>query len=126
MPTQTEMKAVLQQYVDGFNRVDSESVISLFADDARIEDPVGGGKIVEGKEAITSFYQETVTSNSKLELVAPIRGSHGNSAAMAFNVNVDADGKKLQIHVIDIMTFNDAGKIVDMKAYWGPEDMKQI
>lgn len=124
MLAQTAMKAALQQYLDGFNNKDHDAVISLFADDARIEDPVGGGQILEGKAAITSFYQSSVASVEKLELAAPIRGSHGNAAAIAFMIYVEMEGKKVCIHCIDVMTFNDAGKIVDMKAYWGPEDIE--
>lgn len=60
MAKETQMKAALQQYLDGFNQGNAEMIISLFADDARIEDPVGGGKLVEGKEAITAFYQGAV------------------------------------------------------------------
>ncbi|WP_211750212.1 steroid Delta-isomerase [Paenibacillus sp. Marseille-Q4541] len=124
MITQTAMKAALQKYLDGFNNKDHEAVISLFADDARIDDPVGGGQIIEGRDAITSFYEKSVASVDKLELAAPIRGSHGNSAAIAFMINVEMEGKKVCIHCIDVMTFNDAGKIIDMKAYWGPEDVQ--
>ncbi|KOP66737.1 steroid delta-isomerase [Bacillus sp. FJAT-18019] len=126
MITQTAMKAALQQYLDGFNNKDHDAVISLFADNARIEDPVGGGQIIEGKEAITSFYQSSVASVEKLELAAPIRGSHGNSAALAFIINVEMEGKKVRIHCIDVMTFNDEGKIADMKAYWGQEDIQFV
>lgn len=125
MPTQAEMKAVMQKYIDSFNNRNADTLVSLFADNARIEDPVGGQPI-EGKEAIASFYQKGITLVNKLELAAPIRGSHNNSAAMAFIINMDMDGKEVQIHCIDVMTFNDSGKVVDMKAYWGPEDIKGV
>lgn len=124
MIAQSAMKEALQQYLDGFNNKDHDAVISLFADDARVEDPVGGGQVLEGKSAIAPFYQSSVASVEKLELAAPIRGSHGNSAAIAFMIYVEMEGKKVRIHCIDVMTFNEAGKIVDMKAYWGPEDIE--
>lgn len=123
MNTQSEMKSVLQKYIDGFNNKDSDAITSLFADSARIEDPVGSEPI-EGKDNILAFYQKGVSMVEKLELAAPIRGSHGNSAAMAFIITMNMDGKPMQINAIDVMTFNDSGKIVDMKAYWGVEDIK--
>jgi len=73
------MKNALQQYLDGFNQGNAEMIISLFADDARIEDPVGGGWIVEGKEAIAEFYRRGVEVVERLELDTPIRSSHGRS-----------------------------------------------
>ncbi len=123
MPSEEKMKNALQSYLDGFNQTDAELIISLFADDAKLEDPVGGGKIVEGKEAITKFYQGAVKVVKKLELDTPIRGSHGNSAAMAFTIYMEMNGKKSQIQAIDVMTFNDEGKIIDMKAYHGPSNV---
>ncbi|MFS0749367.1 steroid Delta-isomerase [Oceanobacillus sp. 1P07AA] len=123
MPTEQEMKASLQKYLDGFNEGNSEKVISLFAEDARVEDPVGSEPL-KGKASITSFFQQSVPSVKKLELAAPIRGSHSNAAAMAFNIYVEVEGKEAVIRCIDVMTFNDEGLIMDMKAYWGPEDIQ--
>lgn len=116
------MKEALQRYLDGFNRGDAEQLISLFAENARIEDPVGGGRIVEGKAAIEAFYRGAVGLVERLELDTPIRGSHGRSAAMAFTIHLNMEGQKSTIRAIDVMTFDEAGKIVDMKAYHGPSD----
>ena len=126
MLDETQMKLVLQQYIDGFNRKDSDLLISLFADDAKIEDPVGGGKIVKGKDSIASFYKQAVTMVDKLELAAPIRGSHSNFAAMAFDIFIKMGDKNICIYTIDVMEFNNFGKIVDMKAFHGPEDMVEL
>jgi hypothetical protein len=59
----------------------------------------------------------------RLELDTPIRGSHGQSAAKAFTIHLNVDGKKTIIRAIDVMTFDDSGKIIDMKAYHGPSDV---
>ena len=126
MVTEIKMKAAMQQYIDGFNHKDSKLLISLFADQAKIEDPVGGGKIVEGKTAITSFYEMAVTMVDKLILAAPIRGSHANFAAMAFKILMKMDGQDVQINCIDVMEFDKSGKIIDMKAFHGPGDMIKI
>src|SRR3546814_6197794 len=49
-------------------------------------------------------------TGAKLKLAAPIRGSHGNSAAMAFDVELKMPEGEAVIRVIDVMTFNDAGQ----------------
>lgn len=123
--SEDKMKSALQKYLDGFNQGDAELIISLFADNAKIEDPVGGGQIVEGKEAITAFYQGAVKVVKKLELDTPIRGSHGSSAAMAFTIHMEREGKKVLIQAIDVMSFDDSGKIIDMKAYHGPSNVSE-
>lgn len=45
--SEEQMRTALQAYIDGFNAHDGSALASLFADDARIEDPVGGSTIVE-------------------------------------------------------------------------------
>lgn len=114
------MKAALRAYVDGFATGDAESVIALFAEDAVVEDPVGTPEL-HGLEAIGKFYRDAVDSGAKLVLDGPPRGSHGNGAAMAFTIELPA--LNLTIKAVDVFTFDDAGKISVMRAYWGPDDM---
>lgn len=126
MPSEEHMKAALQQYIDGFKARDAEMIIALFADDATIEDPVGTDNIVRGKDAITAMYRGGVTMVTAMELSAPIRASHSNAAAMAFDFELEFDGQKMRTSAIDVMEFNDDGKIVRMRAYWGPSDSRAI
>jgi steroid Delta-isomerase len=122
MPAQEQMRKALQAYVDGFDAGDAASISALFADDAVIEDPVGKPRI-SGRAAIDEFYANAVSAGTKLVLDGPIRGSHGNGAAMAFTIVVP--GMNLRIRAIDVMTFNEEGKIVEMRAYWGPDDFEK-
>lgn len=122
---ENHMKNALQQYIDGFNQGDAAMLIALFADNAKIEDPIGGGRVVKGKEAITAFYQRAVTMVERLELDTPIRGSYGHSAAMAFTIHLKKNGEKKIIQAIDVMTFDDSGKIIDMKAFHGPSNASE-
>lgn len=59
----------------------------------------------------------------KLVLDTPIRSSHGRSVTMAFTIHMEVDGKVVLIQAIDVMTFNDSGEIIDMKAYHGPSNV---
>lgn len=122
MLTEADMKAALQSYIGGFKAGDAEALIALFAEDATIEDPVGGGNVVEGIDAIGDFYRQGVTYVTKMDLSAPIRASHANAAAMAFDFEMNIDGQRIRTSAIDVMEFNDAGKIERMRAYWGPGD----
>jgi steroid Delta-isomerase len=122
MTDEQTMKAAMQAYIDCFNRSDAAAIADLYADDATVEDPVGS-PLKTGKAAIAEFYKMAVATGARLELAAPIRASHGNAAAMAFNVRLNMPEGKAHIQVIDVMTFNDAGKFTSMKAYWGKSDM---
>lgn len=131
MASEQQMKAAMQAYIDLFNQGDHAGIANLYSDDATVEDPVGT-PLKNGKAEVAAFYKFAVSTGAKLELAAPIRASHGNSAAMAFNVilNMPANLQvgtgqegRAMIHVIDVMTFNDAGQFTSMRAYWGKSDM---
>ncbi len=122
MATEQAMRAAMQSYIDLFNARDGAGLAALFAGTGRIEDPVGGGRLVEGRAAIDGFYGRAVGMVDRLELAAPIRASYGDAAAMAFDIHMSRDGQPIVIRVIDVMTFDASGKIIDMKAYHGPGD----
>ncbi|OZB91283.1 steroid Delta-isomerase [Paenibacillus sp. XY044] len=122
MPQEHVIKTAMKQYIDCFNQDDLEGVLSLFGEEATVEDPVGSPP-VEGKSAIAEFYKKVVNGNTRIRLEGPIRGSHSNSGAMALNITTAAEGKTISIPVIEVMTFDENGSIISMKAYWGPGDM---
>ncbi|NMM01740.1 SnoaL-like domain-containing protein [Paraburkholderia sp. RP-4-7] len=122
MNTSENMKARLVDYIEAFNAADASRVIALFADNASIEDPVGT-PLKEGKSEIETFYTYATSVGARLELMAPPRGSHGNSASISFRVHITAqDGRPAHIDVTDVMDFDAAGKILRMRAYWGADD----
>jgi steroid delta-isomerase len=122
-PTSAQMRIALQHYIDAINARDTDAVVALYADGATIEDPVGSPAI-QGREAIAAFYAKVVPLGLKLRMVAPARGSHGNAAAMAFEVDAPAaGGGRSIVRVIDVMTFDAEGKFTSMRAFWAPDDM---
>ena len=121
MPAQSDMKAALQAYIDGFNADDPDAIMALFADDAVIEDPVGS--LPKSRSEFEEFIRQGVKFGARLKLAAPIRGSHGNHAAMVFTVTFVQDGVRYTTNSTDVMTFDEAGKIVRMEGLWGPSDV---
>lgn len=122
MNTSESMKGRLIDYIDAFNAADASRVVALFADDASVEDPVGT-PLKEGKSEIETFYTYATSVGARLELMAPPRGSHGNSASISFRVHITAqDGRLAHIDVTDVMDFDATGKILRMRAYWGADD----
>ena len=123
MASEQKMKEGMQAYIDTFNRADAAGIADLYTDDATVEDPVGS-PLKKGKKEIAEFYKMAVATGARLKLAAPIRGSHGNSAAMAFDVELNMPGQgRMVIQVIDVMTFDEEGKFTSMRAFWGPGDM---
>jgi steroid delta-isomerase len=42
---------------------------------------------------------------------------------MAFRLFAEMDGCNISIDIIDVMTFDESGKICDFMAYWGVENV---
>jgi len=132
-----KMQEAVQAYFDLFNAQDAQGIADLYADDATVTDPVGT-PAKEGKEAILAFYTMAVKNGARLKQNGPTRIA-GNSAAFAFTVSVgamtDVDGDVavavavelpkggMTIDVIDTFQFDEDGKVTEMKAYWGPENI---
>ncbi|KZX59444.1 steroid delta-isomerase [Halioglobus sp. HI00S01] len=109
--------AAVGRYVEAFDKQDMAIIRDIYAEDAIVEDPVGSDKHV-GIEAVCAFYEGALGSGAKLVLSGPVR-SAANTAAFPFQVKMG----DMSIDIIDIFEFNEAGKVVSMKAYWGPENM---
>lgn len=121
MPTAEAMEAAVHTYVEAFDKGDAALAASIFADDAVIDDPIGSPPKV-GKAAILQFYTESMATGAKLVLQGPVRVATAH-AAFAMQVRLNWGGKDMAIDVIDTFAFDDAGKVKQMQAYFGPGNM---
>lgn len=121
MPTHEQMVAAVNGYVTAFANSDPAAVAALFAPDATVEDPVGT-PAHKGHDAILAFYTELMKTGAKLKLEGPVRTA-GDCAAFAFSVSL-AFNETARIDVIDTFRFDEGGKVVEMRAYFGPNNMQ--
>ncbi len=121
MPTPEAMEAAVHTYVEAFDKQDPALAASIFADDAVIDDPIGSPPKV-GKAAILQFYTESMATGAKLVLQGPVRVAAAH-AAFAMQVRLNWGGKDMAIDVIDTFAFDDAGKVKQMQAFFGPGNM---
>jgi steroid delta-isomerase len=110
--------AVVNKYVEAFDKADMNIIKEIYADNATVEDPVGSD-VHSGIEAVCAFYEGAMAAGAKLALGDTPRCA-GNAVAFPFQVLVPG----MTINAIDVFEFNDAGKITSMKAYWGPENIE--
>jgi steroid Delta-isomerase len=122
MPTTEQKLAAVHGYVAAFASGDAEAAVALFAEDATVEDPMGT-PIKRGHAEIREFYRGSMATGAKLELQGDPRCAD-DYVAFAFAVNLEWQGQKSFVEVIDTFKLNDDGKITEMRAYWGPENMK--
>ena len=119
-----DINRFIRDYVRAFNERDLDSVASLYAEDATLEDPVGS-TIVRGKLAIRAFYEQYRNQPSYLHYSGDCRVAQ---SAIAFSF-VACIGSGPDLHVVrifDSFRFDDAGLIIEMRAFWGEPDISSI
>lgn len=103
-----------EQYIALLGSEDVDSLMALFADDCVVEDPVGS-EPKNGKHEVGAFYATLPPVGVSATLTGPVRAvAEGMSAAFPFKIETAG----FEMEVIDVMTFNDEGKITSMTAYW--------
>lgn len=118
MSTHAAMEAVVHGYIRALNDADLDAIVALFADDAVVEDPVGSEPQC-GIAAIRVFYARAMALKLAVELEGPVRVVH-HEAAFAFRVAFVLNDQRTTIRPIDVFRFDEAGRIVQMRAFFGP------
>ena len=117
MPSPTAATAAVHAYVAALNAGDLDAIVALYAQDATVEDPVGSPPKA-GIEAIRSFYARSTAIKLEVALEGELRVA-GNECAFAFSVSFVHEGRRTTIRPIDTFRFNEDGRIVQMRAYFG-------
>lgn len=118
-----QIRSTADSYVSALEAGDLDAVMALFAEDATVEDPVGGGTVHRGADEVRGFYA-TVTA---LKIDAEVLEARvcGNDLLFNFEITTHFDAENsATINVWDLMTHNDEGKVSSMRAYWTPENMR--
>jgi steroid delta-isomerase len=113
----------VNRYIALLGEGDVDGLVSLYADDATVEDPVGG-EVHIGSQAIKGFYSAVANVDRQAELVS-LRVA-GNEAAFHFRLTITAGDHKMRIEPIDVMVFDGRGKVSAMKAYWSAADVTNL
>ncbi len=126
MADRDQMKAAIETYVDRHTAGDIDGIVALFSDDVVVWDPVGSDPHT-GPDALRAFFQGThdMVERLELELTGPIRCT-AEFAAFPMTATSHIGDFHLAIDIIDVMTFGDDGKIVEMRAYWDMADARQL
>jgi steroid delta-isomerase len=123
MPSPEQIADTVNRYIGLVAKGTADDIAALYADDATVEDPVGG-EVHIGRQAIRGFYSATDGLERECELVT-LRVA-GNEAAFQFRLTIKAGNGGMVIEPIDVMVFGDDGKVTAMKAYWSADHVKQL
>ena len=121
MPASPEkIREVIEQYVARVATGTTDEIMELYADGATVEDPVGT-EVRRTPEAIREFYSGLEGLEQAGEVLS-VRIA-GSEAAFLFELRTRAGDQTYTLAPIDVMTFDDDGRITSMRAYWSDADM---
>jgi len=121
MPNKEQITQAVYRYIDMMSTSDIDGLAALYAAGATMEDPVGG-KVLVGRDVIHLYYARFANLKATAKLMT-LRVS-GDEAAFHFQLIADfGDGRgALMVDPIDVMVFDNEGKISSMKAYWSKDE----
>jgi len=123
-PKEHPARIASQRSMSCSERRSKEEWLSLFADDAIVEDPVGPspldqeGKGHRGKEAISTFFDRNIApSGRKFEIKDSF--ACGQEVANVGTIHLSLpDGSEGRTDGVFLYKVNDEGKIVSLRAFW--------
>ena len=124
--TPDQVKQAMENYIKAWATNDKDLFLSLFADDATWEDPVGTPPFI-GKEGVTKFWdfahqgEERSLNPEITQMIAC-----GNEGILRFTMKVRLPEKNqgLDLHAVDHFVLNDQGKVQQARAFWDEHCLK--
>lgn len=120
------LRTNVEAYMARFSAEDREGWLDLFADDAWIEDPVGTPQR-QGRKEIGDFWDEVHTVPDAIELrplgIVTVIGDEG---IFTMQARATLGDTVFGIDIIDLMTFDEAGKITTMRAFFDQSTMAPV
>jgi steroid delta-isomerase len=125
MPSDSEkvLADTVRRYVALLAAGSADDLIALFAENATVEDPVGG-PIRGGRDQIHEFFSTLEQMERETELV--LLRVVGNEAAFVFTITFTVGDTKMRLQPVDTVVFNSTGEIVSLRSYFTPSDMAAV
>ena len=115
MADANHIRQIYERYPELVSKGDVESIVDLYREDATIEDPIGS-EIRRGTAAIRDFYAASAGTIA-MKRTGPVRVA-GREAATPLVVLMGPEGEQRALDIISVMSFDEAGKIASMRAFW--------
>ena len=110
------MKRKAKEYFEAFNAQDISKLEELYSDDIRLRDWLSEAR---GRDAVITSNRKLFKSNQKL--VINVNGMHqdGDVVVCEIDILINNDGEQVRLMVVDVIEFDDDGRINEIRAYLG-------
>ncbi|WP_372735077.1 nuclear transport factor 2 family protein [Nocardioides sp.] len=121
-------RSAAQRSFSAVAKGDLDEWLTVYAEDAVIEDPVGPsmfdpeGKGHHGHEGIRAFWKLAIEPIETFQFTINESFANGNATASLGKIKTTfPDGSFTVTDLITVHVVNDEGRVVSMKAYWEAE-----
>ena len=115
--------SAVESYIKFFSTNDRAGYLSLFADDAWVEDPVGSPKH-QGLDAIGAFWDGSRELAPEIELRLIKDNVCGGEVAFLMEIRPMLGDQQMVMTAIDVMTFDDDARVTTLRAYFDMSEMR--
>jgi len=119
-----QVRRIIQTYIKNFNARDFDALMSIYAENATVEDPVGT-TMVYGKAAIRAFYEQAAAHYSFLQLTGDFRFA-ADAVSFSFFCYLGSLDDPMIVHITDSFRFDHDGRVIEMRAFWGEANVHRI
>ncbi len=111
---------------------DRDGWLSLFAEDAVVEDPIGPSMLdpegvgQRGKEAIARFFDTVIAPNDKIEFKINLSYESGLEVANVGTIEITFPGgnQMASVDLVSTYCIGTDGLLKSLRAYWEPDKMR--
>jgi steroid Delta-isomerase len=121
-------RAASQRSYSAVAKGDLEEWLTVYAEDAVIEDPVGPsmfdpeGKGHSGHDGIRAFWELAIAPIETFRFVIHDSHANGNTCANVGTITTRfPDGTTADTDLVMVYTIHDDGRVASMRAFWEPE-----
>ncbi len=119
-----QMIEAVNAYVELLSTGSAEEIVALYADETSVEDPIGA-PIRTSRDELIEFYSIITNMETREATLRWVKAA-GDTAVFEFTLVTGTGGMSFEITPVDIMVFDEDGKVKSMRAVWAPSDLKQL
>jgi steroid Delta-isomerase len=122
-PSAEQVRGFVKRYFEGTRSMNAKQWASAFSDQAVVEDPVGtpalrGELILKQGESFVQAFREVGLTEGYVN----VQGLQ--AVAYWTGRGTTAQGQRVRFEGINVFEFDRSGKIISLKGYWSPAEMK--
>lgn len=124
--SEAERKELVRGYFQRLNDGDVDGAVAMFAEDGRMEDPVGS-RPYEGREAVRDHIAAVVGTDVEVTMGEPCAAQDGKRVAVPLLGSMaqpaDPTGPRVKVNCVDVIRVGDDGLIEEVLVFWGLSDV---